>query len=271
MVDDIRNIYTIGYTLFHTANGIDTDLMFETLRKYRITHLVDVRSVPYSKQYPECNADVLKMSGKRYNIPYIHIPELGAKSSPEQDVYSKASDIFFTDIFPISKSNRPEKTELQASDEIVDFRKFRTDEYFSDGLKRIEMAYDKGFTIALMCSEKDPMNCHRYFLVSRGIEQKYGDWLKVEHIVYNKSGNISTITNKELDEKLVESILNKAEIKKHHILSPSIFGDAIIENYFGETQQEKIDDFCDRYWNLMHGWKKLNVTNNNIEDYDNFI
>lgn len=271
MVDDIQNIYTIGYTLFHTTNGVNIDSMFDTLRKYHITHLVDVRSVPYSKQYPQCNADALKMCGKRYNIPYIHIPELGAKSSSEQDVFSKASDIFFTDIFPISKSNRPEKTELQACDEIVDFQKFRTDEYFSDGLKRIEMAYNKGFTIALMCSEKDPMNCHRYFLVSKGLEKKYGSWLKVEHIVHNQSGNISTITNKELDKKLVETVLNRTEIKKLDILSSSIFGDAIIENYFGETQQDKIDDFCDRYWNLMHGWKKHNVTNNNIEDYDNFI
>lgn len=271
MVDDIQKIYTIGYTLFHTTSGVNIDSLFDTLRKYHITHLVDVRSVPYSKQYPQCNSDALKMCGKRYNIPYIHVPELGAKSSPEQDVFSKASDIFFTDIFPISKSNRPEKTELQACDEIVDFYKFRTDVYFSDGLKRIEMAYDKGFTIALMCSEKDPMNCHRYFLVSKGLEQKYSSWLKVEHIVHNQSGNISTITNKELDKKLVETVLNRTEVKKLDILSSSIFGDAIIENYFGETQQDKIDDFCDRYWNLMHGWKKHSVTNNNIEDYDNFI
>lgn len=268
---NLQKIYTIGYTLFQSTNGINIDSMFDILQKYHITHLVDIRSIPYSKQYPQCNADIMKMYGKRYNIPYIHVPELGAKSSPEQDVFSKAFDIFFTDIFPISKSNRPEKTELQIDDEIVDFRKFRNDDYFSDGLKRIEMAYDKGYTIALMCSEKDPMNCHRYFLVSKALEQKCHNWLMVEHIIQNQSNDILTITNKDLDKKLVETILNRADIKKLDILSSSIFGDAIIENYFGRTQQDKIDDFCDRYWNLMHGWKKYNVTNNNTEGYDNFI
>lgn len=268
---ELQKIYTIGYTIFQTTNGVNIDLMFDTLKNYHVTHLVDVRSVPFSKQYPQCNADVLKMHGKRYGIPYIHVPELGAKSSPEQDVFSKASDIFFTDIFPISKSNRPEKTELQANDEIVDFRKFRTDEYFSDGLKRIEVAYDKGYTLALMCSEKDPINCHRYFLVSKALEQKYYDWLTVEHIIQNQPNNIITISNKELDKKLVETILSRTEIKKMDIMSPSIFGNAIIDHYFGKTQQDKIIDFCDRYWNLMHGWKRYNVINNNEEDYDNFI
>ena len=151
-----RVIYTVGYTLFQTTRGIDVDLMFNTLREFNISYLVDVRSIPYSKQYPLCNANSLKIYGKQYNIPYIHMPELGAKASPTQDVFSKASDIFFDNIFPISKSNRPEKMELNADEEIVDFRKFRNDDYFSAGLKRIENAYDKGFTLALMCSEKYP-------------------------------------------------------------------------------------------------------------------
>ena len=31
-------------------------------------------------------------------------------------------------------------------------------------------------------------------------------------------------------------------------------------------KQEKINDFCDRYWNLLHGWKRFNY--NNTENYD---
>ena len=41
----------------------------------------------------------------------------------------------------------------------------------------------------------------------------------------------------------------------------------ILDNYFGDTQEDKICDFCDRYWNLIHGWKKYNDINI-IEDYD---
>ncbi|MEI6349390.1 MAG: DUF488 domain-containing protein [Bacteroidota bacterium] len=266
---DKQKLYTLGYTLFQNGAVIDIEKMFKTLKEFNVSHLVDVRSMPYSKQYPQCNADNLKVAGKHFSISYIHVPELGAKASPMQDVFSKASDIFFEDIFPITKSNRPENTELYANEEIVDFQKFRKDEFFSEGIKRIETAYDNNYTLALMCSEKRPIDCHRYFFASRKIEEKFGDWLNVEHIIQNQSGKIGTVSNENLNKQLSEIVFNKTEIKKLDVLNSSIFESAKIDNYFGNTQQEKVNDFCDRYWNLMHGWKKVNNTNNkNFEEYD---
>lgn len=264
-----RKLYTLGYTLFQNGAVIDIEKLFKTLKEFNVTHLIDVRSIPYSKQYSQCNADNLKVASKHFSISYGHMPELGAKASPTQDVFSKASDIFFESIFPISKSNRPEGTELYPDEEIVDFQKFRKDEYFSDGIKRIETAYDNNYTLALMCSEKRPIDCHRYFLVSKKIEQKFGDWLDIEHIIKNQNGDIETVSNENLNKELSEIVLNKYEIKKIDILSSSIFEPAKIDNYFGKTQQEKINDFCDRYWNLMHGWKKTKNTNKQkIDEYD---
>jgi len=264
-----RKLYTLGYTLFQNGAVIEIEKMFKTLKEFNVTHLIDVRSMPYSKQYPQCNADNLKVASKHFSISYGHMPELGAKASPMQEVFSKASDIFFESIFPISKSNRPEDTELCADEEIVDFQKFRKDEYFSDGIKRIEIAYDNNYTLALMCSEKRPIDCHRYFLVSKKIEQKFGEWLDIEHIIKNHNGNIETVSNENLNKQLSEIVLNKSEIKKIDVLNSSIFEPAKIDNYFGKTQQEKLNDFCDRYWNLMHGWKKAKNTNNQkFEEYD---
>jgi len=264
-----RKLFTLGYTLFQNGAVIDIGKMFKILKDLNVTHLIDVRSMPYSKQYPQCNADNLKIASKHFSISYGHIPELGAKANPTQDVFSRASDIFFENIFPISKSNRPEDTELYVDEEIVDFQKFRNDEFFLDGIKRLEKAYDNNCTLALMCSEKSPIDCHRYFLISKVIEQKYGDWLDIEHIIKNQNGIIETVSNANLNKQLSEIILNKSEIKKLDILSSSIFGAAKIDNYFGRNQQEKINDFCDRYWNLMHGWKKIKNTNNQkIEEYD---
>lgn len=259
-------LYTLGYTLFQNGNMIDIEKMLNTLKDFKVSHLVDVRSVPYSKQFPQCNADNLKLASKHFSISYGHMPELGAKASPMQDVFSKASDIFFEDIFPISKSNRPEKTELFDYEEIVDFQKFRNNEYFSEGIKRIEKAYENEYTVALMCSEKRPVDCHRFFFVSQKIEEKFGDWIEVLHITKNKNGEIKTVSNENINTELSEVIFNKTEIKKLNILNSSFFESAKIENYFGETLQDKKNDFCDRYWNLLHGWK-LNK-NNNYNEYD---
>jgi uncharacterized protein (DUF488 family) len=260
-------LYTLGYTLFQNGNMIDIEKMLNTLKDFKVSHLVDVRSVPYSKQFPQCNADNLKLASKHFSISYGHMPELGAKASPMQDVFSKASDIFFEDIFPISKSNRPEKTELFDYEEIVDFQKFRNDEYFSEGIKRIEKAYENEYTVALMCSEKRPVDCHRFFFVSQKIEEKFGDWIEVLHITKNKNGEIETVSNENINTELSEVIFNKTEIKKLNVLNSSFFESAKIENYFGNTLQDKKNDFCDRYWNLLHGWK-LNKNNNNFNEYD---
>lgn len=260
-------LYTLGYTLFQNGNMIDIEKMLNTLKDFKVSHLVDVRSVPYSKQFPQCNADNLKLASKQFSISYGHMPELGAKASPMQDVFSKASDIFFEDIFPISKSNRPEKTELFEHEEIVDFQKFRNDEYFSEGIKRIEKAYEDEYTVALMCSEKKPVDCHRFFFVSQKIEEKFGDWIEVLHITKNKNGEIETVSNENINTELSEVIFNKTEIKKLDVLTSNFFESAKIENYFGNTLQDKKNDFCDRYWNLLHGWK-LNKSNNNYNEYD---
>ena len=270
-MEDKRVIYTVGYTLFRTSRGLDVDMMFNTLLRFGIKYLIDVRSVPYSKQYPQCNAESLRIMVERYPpLKYGHMPQLGAKVGPFQEVFSKASDIFFDDIFPIPKSNRPEKTELQSYEEIVDFNKFRNEDYFMSGLERVKTAYDQdqGRTLALMCSEKNPIDCHRYFLVGKKLEEKFGDWLTVKHIIQNKSGQISTVSNSELDHELSELIFKKSEVKKLDLLAPSFYGPAKIDNYVGDTQQEKINDFCDRYWNLMHGWKKTSNTNSNFQEYD---
>lgn len=263
-------IYTIGYTLFQNKLGIDVERMFGQLKILNVDFLVDVRSNPYSRQYPQCNSDNLKVAGTQLGIKYIHMPEIGAKAREMQEIFSKASDIFFEDIFPISKSNRPENTELRANDEVVDFNKLRHDEYFTSGLKRIETAYNKGLTLALMCSEKNPIDCHRYFLVSKALEQKFSDRLDIKHIIRNKNGQLTTITNEELNSQLKETIFKKTEIKRLNLLLPSFeVPTPHIENYYGKSLNDKIADFCDRYWNLMHGWKRIRNNNNyNFESYD---
>lgn len=44
---------------------------------------------------------------------------------------------------------------------------FARSEVFLSGFEKIKKSMQKGFVIALMCSEKDPIKCHRTILVAR--------------------------------------------------------------------------------------------------------
>lgn len=260
-------LYTLGYTAFQKGANIDLEQLFAVLRSLGVGFLIDVRSVPFSRQYPQCNASNLNSIWKQYGVRYVHMPELGAKADPTQDVFSKAEDIFFEDIFPVPKSSRPEKTELFGYHEIVDFNKFRSNEFFLDGISRIKKAYEANCTLALMCSEKHPINCHRYFLVSKTVEKRLGDIIEVHHLVQNQHGELITISNDDLNNQLIQTVFEKKDIKRLDVLSSTFERpEPIISKYYGRTQKEQIEDFCDRYWNLMHGWKKDN--NNNTDTYN---
>ncbi|MBQ8708634.1 MAG: hypothetical protein IJ523_11150 [Succinivibrionaceae bacterium] len=190
------------------------------------------------------------------------MPEVGARINADRDVFSKASDIFFHNIFPVASYYRPEKTQLLEGEEIVDFNKLRNDPYFLKGIERTETACEKEFTLCLMCCEKNPVDCHRYFLIGKTLNEKFGDWLEVLHIIRDNSG-ISATSNTELDNRLRDYILNKQEIRKLKLYNNSMdlfeYTEnpiSSIDNYCGNNLSEKINDFCDRYWNIMHGWKK---------------
>jgi hypothetical protein len=84
------------------------------------------------------------------------------------------------------------------SDGIVDFNKVRTLDVFCRGINRIEKGISKDYRIALLCTERDPINCHRSLLVSRALS----DLLKVniEHILFD--GNI--IEHHNLEQKMLK-------------------------------------------------------------------
>jgi uncharacterized protein (DUF488 family) len=57
----------------------------------------------------------------------------------------------------------------------------RTD-LFQRGLRRIREGIRKGFKIALMCAEKEPLDCHRTILVARHLA---APGIDVQHILAN--------------------------------------------------------------------------------------
>ena len=136
-----NTLYTIGYA------GKDFDYFVECLKKHNITCLVDVRTSPFSSAFPIFNGSSLKERLKKENILYVHFgKEFGARRD-ELEAYSLAYDL---------KGKACEQ---------VNFQKVYQLDVFKEGLGRIEKALEQGHTICFMCSEKRPVNCHRFWMV----------------------------------------------------------------------------------------------------------
>jgi uncharacterized protein (DUF488 family) len=163
----MNRIYTIG-TSIHSA-----DEFCSLLLKHHIDAIADVRSVPYSKHTPQFNKDILVHSLQRASIRYLDFgAEFGARRI-EQEAYT---------------------------DNKVDFEKVAKLPVFLSGVERISTGINKGFNIALMCTEKYPLDCHRFSLLSNSLS-KFLD-IDIEHILFD--GNI--VTQQSLENELLHDL-----------------------------------------------------------------
>ena len=144
-------IFTIG----HSNHSLD--VFGGMLKRHNIDTLVDVRSSPFSAYTPQYNHDEMLKSCRKWGISYIFLGyEAGGR--PEDDgcyVDGKAR----YDLIAATK----------------DFRGVISD--LTDG-------YMKGHRVALMCSEKEPMACHRTVLIAEALEKAC---CSVSHILHDGS------------------------------------------------------------------------------------
>lgn len=141
-----RLVYTIG----HSTQPLERFL--QLLRMHDVTAVADVRSSPYSSHLPQYCIDELETSLNSAGIAYVFLgEELGARS----------------------------KDESCYVDGIVSYEKLANTSLFRKGIERVEHGCDR-YRIALMCSERDPTECHRTILVSRVLAERGAD---VRHIL----------------------------------------------------------------------------------------
>lgn len=132
------DVYTIGYA------GRSLDQFVSLLRDNSITAVADVRSRPFTKLNPEFNSDSLRASLKQTGIVYVFLGnELGARTTDENCYISGR----------------------------VQYERLASTPTFQFGLERIEKG-SREHRVALMCAERDPLNCHRCILVSRHLEHR---------------------------------------------------------------------------------------------------
>ncbi|MEM9100739.1 MAG: DUF488 domain-containing protein [Pseudomonadota bacterium] len=143
------------------------------LHHYSIDAVVDVRSVPFSAYYYEFDQNRVASSLKQNNIYYI---DLGKELGP--------------------RSKNPEHYDKKGQ---VQFDRLMNSSLFNEGVNRLLKGLEKGFTIALMCAEKDPSHCHRSLLIADSLEKRYN--ITVQHITHE--GALES--ESELKYRLLES------------------------------------------------------------------
>ena len=172
-------LYTIGHT-----NHSHEDFL-ELLLAHQIEYLLDVRSTPFSQFTSQFNKDIIADFLKKNGINYNHMGKyFGA---------------------------RPMDRSLYTDKGYLDFDKARESDDFKKGMDNVILGLNKGYNIALMCTEKDPFDCHRAIMVSRGFDLK---GIEVNHIL--PDGKL--ISQRELNDRL----LNKYYPDRNQI---SLFSD----------------------------------------------
>ncbi len=174
-------IYTIG----HSNHSIDYFL--ELLNAFSINCLIDVRSVAASSYNPQYNKEPLSAFLKNNGITYLHFAE---------EFGARHSDVDFLD-----------------DEGKVDFEKIRKSWLFKNGVERVWLLHDKGLTIALMCSEGEPFDCHRFSMISIALKM---EGFKVTHILKDKTLK----SNEELEKQLLKKYDKK--LPKPDMFQPNI-------------------------------------------------
>ncbi|HEX5753874.1 MAG TPA: DUF488 domain-containing protein [Archangium sp.] len=126
-------IYTIGHS------NHDVKKFTALLRGAGITAVADVRSTPFSRFTPQFNRSALKVVLAEAGIAYSFLgEELGARPK-DRACYRDGTAVYEL----IAKTS-----------------------FFQAGLERVLKGTQR-YRIALMCTEKDPLDCHRNILVAR--------------------------------------------------------------------------------------------------------
>lgn len=137
-------IFTIG----HSNHPIEVFLGL--LQQHAISCVVDVRSVPFSRFYPQFNKERLATTLKAGHILYEFEGErLGGR------IQDKAC--FLDRQLPQRKVNVAE---------LVDYEVLVQRDWFIQGVNQL-MERGKTERIAILCSEEQPDRCHRNLLIAR--------------------------------------------------------------------------------------------------------
>lgn len=136
-------------TVGHSNHSIERFIGLLTLNG--VTAVADVRSHPYSRFSPSFNRDPLASALKQQRVAYVFLGrELGARSE-DRTCYENGR---------------------------VQYRRLAATPLFKAGMQRV-IDGAQAHRVALLCAEREPLDCHRALLVSRELE---GVGVQVAHV-----------------------------------------------------------------------------------------
>jgi uncharacterized protein (DUF488 family) len=152
---DVQDAPGVIWTIGHSNMSIER--FQELLRAHEIELLVDVRTAPYSRHWPQFSRDALARSVQVGGVAYLFLGrELGGK---------------------------PDDPTLRGPHGLPDYDAIAATPLYQEGIARLE-ALAREQRTTFMCSEGDPAQCHRERLVARTLRAQ--GW-QVRHILTDGS------------------------------------------------------------------------------------
>jgi len=147
-------IFTVGHS------NKQMEEIISWLKKNNIEVLADVRSIPYSQHVPQTNREAMQLALKNANIKYVFMgDQLGG---------------------------RPADVDVKGNFGNYDYSELASTNRFREGLKNLLKGAEE-YALCILCSEEDPVKCHRGLLISRELA-KLG--IEVRHLRHD--GSIET-------------------------------------------------------------------------------
>ncbi len=142
-----HRVFTVG----HSNHSLETFL--ELLEKHGVDEVTDVRSAPYSRWVPHFNKNALDAALKKAGVAYEYVGEELGGRPVDPSCYDENGQVMY---------DRVAVTDL-----------------LKNALDRVVHAADDR-RVALMCAEKEPLECHRTLLVAKALA---AGGVAVEHIL----------------------------------------------------------------------------------------
>ena len=147
MSESLYPVFTVG----HSNHPLEA--FINLVVRHGIDEVADVRSAPYSRYTPHFNYDPLQQALDDIGIAYAYLGgELGG---------------------------RPADRSCYDSDGRVLYDRIAETTQFDDGIRSVIRAAAER-RVALLCTEKEPLECHRTLLVARALAER---GLPIAHIL----------------------------------------------------------------------------------------